>query len=88
VDAFEVAPLKAITTFCEQHPIEVTAYPIRLFPVVFAHDAEWIFRTTHLEHLVGDLADETLKAVIRYMNAQYRFQSLTQRCTDDMVNLA
>jgi hypothetical protein len=80
VDAFEAAALK--------HPIEVTAYPIGLFPVVFAHDAEWVFRTNHLGHLVGNLAEETLKAVIRYMNAQYHFQSLTRRCMDDMVNLA
>jgi hypothetical protein len=53
VDAFEAAALKTITTFCEQHPIEETAYPIGLFPTVFAHDAEWTFRTTHLGHLVG-----------------------------------
>jgi hypothetical protein len=88
VDAFEAAALKAITTFCEQHPNEVAACPIGLFAVVFAHDAEWIFRTNHLGHLVGDLAEETLRAVIRYMNAQYRLQSLKQRCMDDMVNLA
>jgi hypothetical protein len=86
VDAFEAVVLKAITTFCEQHLIEVTAYPIGQFPAVFAHDAEWVFRTNHLGHL--DLAEETLKAVIRYMNAQYRLQSLTRRCMDDMVNLA
>jgi hypothetical protein len=88
VDASEAAALKAITTFCEQHPDEVAAYPIGLFPAVFAHDAEWIFRTNHLGHLVGDLTEETLRAVIRYMNAQYRLQSLKQRCMDDMVNLA
>jgi hypothetical protein len=88
VDAFEVAALKAITTFCEQHPNAVVAYPIGLFPAVFAHDAEWTFRTTYLRRLVGDIAEETLRAVIRYMNAQYRFQSLKQRCMDDMVNLA
>jgi hypothetical protein len=88
VDAFEAAALKAITTFCEQHLNAVAAYPIGLFPAVFAHDAEWIFRTTYLGHLVGDIAEETLRAVIRYMNAQYRLQSLKQRCMDDMVNLA
>jgi hypothetical protein len=88
VDAFEAAALKAITTFCEQHPNAVAAYPIGLFPAVFAHDAEWIFRTTYLGHLVGDIAEETLRAVIRYMNAQYHLQSLKQRCMDDMVNLA
>jgi hypothetical protein len=88
VDAFEAAALKAITTFCEQHPNAVAAYPIRLFPTIFAHGAEWIFRTTYLGHLVGDIAEETLRAVIRYMKAQYRLQSLKQRCMDDMVNLA
>jgi hypothetical protein len=88
VDAFETAALKAITTFCEQHPNAVAAYPIGLFPAVCAHDAEWVFRTTYLGRLVGDLAKETLRAVIRYMNAQYRLQSLKQRCMDDMVNLA
>jgi hypothetical protein len=88
VDTFEAAALKAITTFCEQHSMEVAAYPIGLFLAVFAHDAEWIFRTNHLGHLVGDLTEETLRAVIRYMNAQCRFQSLKQRCMDDMVNLA
>jgi hypothetical protein len=47
VDAFEAAALKAITTFCEQHPNAVAAYPIGLFPIVFAHDAEF-FKTTYL----------------------------------------
>jgi hypothetical protein len=88
VDTFEAATLKAITTFCEQHPEEVAAYPIRLFPAVFSHDAEWNYRTNYFEHLVGNFAEETLKTVIRYMNAQYRFQSLTQKSTDEMVNLA
>jgi hypothetical protein len=88
VDAFEAAALKAITTFCEQHPEEVAAYPIGLFPAVFAHDAEWNYRTNHFGHLVGSRAEETLKAVIRYTNAQYRFQSLKQQCMDDVVHLA
>ena len=75
-DAFEAATLKAITTFCEHHPNEVAAYPIGLFPVVSAGNAEWLFRTTHFGHLSGDVADETIQAVIRYMNAQYRYQAL------------
>jgi hypothetical protein len=88
VDAFEAAALKAITTFCEQHPEEIAAYPIGLFLAVFAHDAEWNYRTNHFGHLVGSLAEETLRTVIRYMNAQYCLQSLKQKCMDDMVNLA
>jgi hypothetical protein len=88
VDTFEAAALKAITTFCEQHPEEVAAYPIGLFLTVFAHDAEWIYRTNHFGHLGGNFTEETLRTVIRYMNAQYRLQSLKQKCMDDMVNLA
>jgi hypothetical protein len=88
LDTFEAVALKAITTFCEHHSMEVAAYPIGLFPVVFAHDAEWIYRTNHFGHSAGNLTEETLRTVIRYMNAQYRLQSLKQRCTNDMVNLA
>ena len=75
VDAFETAALKAITTFCEHHPNEVAAYPIGLFPAVSVGNTEWL-RTTHFGHLVGDVADETIQAVVRYMNAQYHYQAL------------
>jgi len=76
VDAFETAALKAITTFCEHHPKEVAAYPIGLFPAVNAGNAEWLFRTTHFGHLVGDVVEETIQAVTRYMNAQSHYQIL------------
>ena len=76
VDAFETAAFKAITTFCEHHPDEVAAYPIGLFPAVNAGNVEWLFRTTHFRHLVGDVAEETVQAVIRYMNAQSHYQIL------------
>src|SRR6185369_12542056 len=88
VDAFETAALKAITTFCEHHPNEVAAYPIGLFPAVNAGSAEWLFRTTHIGHLVGDVADETIQTVVRYMNAQYRYQVLQQRHMDQVIDLA
>ena len=88
VDAFETATLKAITTFCEHHPDEVAAYPIGLFLAVSAGNAKWLFRTTHFGHLVGDVADETIQAVVRYMNAQYHYQALQQRHMDQVMDLA
>ena len=88
VDAFETAALKAITTFCEHHPNEVAAYPIGLFPAINAGSTEWLFRTTHIGHLSGDVADETIQAVIRYMNAQYRYLVLQQRHMDQVMDLA
>ena len=85
---FETVALKAITTFCEHHPEEVAAYPIGLFPAVNAGNTEWLFRTTHFGHLVGDVAEETIQAVIRYMNAQSHYQSLQQRHMDQVMDLA
>ena len=67
---------------------EVAAYPIGLFPAVSAGNAEWLFRTTHFGHLVGDVADETIQAVVRYMNAQYHYQALQQRHMDQVIDLA
>ena len=49
---------------------------IGLFPAVSAGNAEWLFRTTHFGPLVGDVAKETIQAVIRYMNAQSHYQIL------------
>ena len=46
------------------------------------------FKTTHFGHLVGDVADETIQAVIRYMNAQYHYQALQQRHMDQVMDLA
>ena len=88
VDAFEKAALNAITTFCEHHPEEVAAYPIGLFPAVNAGNAEWLFRITHFRHLVGDVANETIQAVTRYMNAQSHYQILQQRHMDQVIDLA
>ena len=42
----------------------------------------------HFGHLVGDVAEETIQAVIRYMNAQSHYQILQQRHMDQVVDLA
>jgi hypothetical protein len=47
VDTIEVAALKAINIFCDQHPEEVAEYPIGLFPAVDSRDPEWVFRVSH-----------------------------------------
>ena len=88
VDAFETAALRAITTFCEHHPEEVAAYPIGLFPAINAGKAEWLFRTTHFGHLIGDVAVETIQVVVRYMNAQSHYQILQQRHMEQVLDLA
>ncbi|PVH32165.1 hypothetical protein PAHAL_9G337300 [Panicum hallii] len=60
VDTLETAALEAIKLFCNQHPMEVAAYPIGLFPTIDPDNSEWNFRTEHLGHMLGDLAEETM----------------------------
>jgi hypothetical protein len=76
VDTIEAAALEAINNFCDQHPEEVAAYPIGLFPAVESRDPEWVFGVLHCGHLLGDLAEETLCTMIRFMNTQHHYQIL------------
>jgi hypothetical protein len=87
-DTFEAAALEAINTFCEQHPNEVVGYPIGLFPAVDSRDLEWTFRVSHFGHLLGDLTEGTLRATVRFMNAQYRHQILQRRDMSQMTSIA
>ena len=78
-DTIEAAALEAITTFCEQHPNEVAEYPIGLFPTANYHDPEWTFRVEHYAHLLGGSARDTVRMMVRFMNAQLRLQELQHR---------
>jgi hypothetical protein len=76
VDTIEAAALEAINNFWDQNLEEVSAYPIGLFPAVDSRDPEWVFRVSHCGHLLGDMAEETLCTMIRFMNAQHHYQIL------------
>ena len=75
-DTVEAAVLEAITIFCEQHPNEVAEYPIGLFPAIDYHNLEWSFRVEHCAHLLGNAAGDTVRMMVRFMNAQLRLQEL------------
>jgi hypothetical protein len=75
-DIFEAAALEAINIFCDQHLDEVARYPIGFFPAADSRDPEWAFRVSYFGHLLGDLTEETLRATVRFTNAQYHHQIL------------
>jgi hypothetical protein len=77
-DTFEAAAMEAIHVFFDLHPEEVAGYPIGLFPAIDSRDLEWTFRVTYCDHLLGSLAEETLRMAVRLMNAQNRYQTLQQ----------
>jgi hypothetical protein len=54
--------------------MEVAGHPIGLFPAIDCSDSEWNFRIAHYGHMLGDLAEETLRGTIRFMNAQHQYQ--------------
>jgi hypothetical protein len=88
VDTIEAAALEAINNFCDQHPEEVAAYPIGLFPAVESRDPEWVFGVLHCGHLLGDLAEETLCTMIRFMNTQHHYQILQHRGMNQLTSIA
>jgi hypothetical protein len=60
IDSWEAAAMKALTTFCEQHPLEVILAPAGLFPAVGESDPLWVDRLAHLGHLVDLVPVETI----------------------------
>jgi hypothetical protein len=71
--------MKVLTTFCEQHPLEVILAPAGLFPVVCESDPLWLDRSAHLGHLVDQIIIETIVFSVRCINALYRLQALQSK---------
>jgi hypothetical protein len=79
IDSWEAAAMKALTTFCEQHPLEVILAPARLFPAVSQSDPLWLDKLAHLGHLVDQILVRTIIFSVRCMNALYRLQHFRVR---------
>jgi hypothetical protein len=88
VDTIKTAALEAINIFCNQHPMEVAGYPIGLFPAIDSSDSEWNFRIDHIGHLLGDLAEETIRSVTRFMNIQHHYQILLLHGMGQLTSVA
>jgi hypothetical protein len=88
VDTIETAALEATNIFCNQHPMEVAGYPIGLFPAIDSSDPEWNFRIDHIGHLLGDLAEETICSITRFMNVQHHYQILLLRSMGQLTGVA
>jgi hypothetical protein len=68
--------------------MEVAGYPIGLFPAIDSSDPEWNFRIAHYGHMLGDLAEETLRGTIRFMNVQHHYQILLRRGMSQLTSIA
>jgi chromosome segregation ATPase len=68
--------------------MEVAGLPIGLFPAIDSSDPEWNFRTAHYSHMLGDLAEETLRSTIRFMNAQHHYHLILRRGISQLTSTA
>jgi uncharacterized protein (DUF3084 family) len=68
--------------------MEVAAYPIGLFPTIDPDNSEWNFRTEHLGHMLGDLAEETVRIITRFMDVQHHYQILLRHGMSQLTGVA
>ena len=80
--------MTALTSFCEQHPLEVVLTPFGLFPTVSESDLLWRDRMDSSDLLVGLDAMGTIRMTARCMNALYRLQALQQQAMARLVDLS
>ena len=74
LDCWERAATAALTTFCEQHPLEVALTPFGLFPAVDEANPLWQDRM-NASHIIAALDPAcTVRTLARCMNAMYRLQ--------------
>jgi hypothetical protein len=88
VDTLETAAFEAIKLFCNQHPTEVAAYPIGLFPTIDPDNSEWNFWIEHLGHMLGDLAEEIVRIITRFMDVQHHYQILLRHGMGQLTGVA
>jgi hypothetical protein len=88
VNTIETAALEAIHIFCNQHPMEVAGHPISLFPAIDSSDPEWNFRIAYYGHMLGDIAEETLRGTIRFMNVLHHYQIVLHRGMSQLTSIA
>jgi hypothetical protein len=83
-DTSEVVALKALTTFCGYHPLEMMMHPLGLFPAEKREDLMWCDRMRHAKDVWTMHPDQVGRITIQCMRAMYRLQASQ---SDDMTHL-
>ena len=88
LDSWELAATCALTTFCDQHPLEVVMTPFGLFPVVDEADPLWLDRmnTSHVLAALDTVG--TVRVTAQCLNAQYRLQVFQGNAIAQLAELA
>ena len=87
-DTWELAAIRALTTFCDWHPVVITLASIGLFLTVQGNDPRWQDWVHSRDYLADFCAHETIWTSIQCMNALYHLQALQNKVLTQLVDLA
>jgi hypothetical protein len=71
-DTTEVVVLKALTTFCGYHPLEMMMHPLGLFPTEKRDDPMWCNIVGHVKDVWAMHPDQVGRITVQCMSALYR----------------
>jgi hypothetical protein len=67
-DTTKAAALKALTTFCGYHPLEMMMHPLGLFPAEKRDDPMWCNKVSHVKDMWAMHPDQVRRITIQCMS--------------------
>jgi hypothetical protein len=87
-DTTKAAALKALTSFCGYHPLEMTMHPLGLFPTEKRDDPMWCNKMSHVKDVWAMHPDQVGRITVQCMSALYRLQALQSNAMTHLTRLA
>jgi hypothetical protein len=80
--------LKALTTFCGYHPLEMMMHPLGLFPTEKRDDPMWCNQVSNVKDVWAMHPDQVGRLTVQCMSALYRLQALQSDAMAHLTDLA
>jgi hypothetical protein len=80
--------LKAQTTFCGYHPLEMVMHPLGLFPAEKRDDPMWCNRVSHMKDMWAMHPDQVGRITVQCMSALYHLHALQSDAIAHLTDLA
>ena len=85
-ETLEVAALRVLNAFGDQHPLEVFLTPLGLLPTEDPEDPAWLERMGNMAAIIDETTPlETVQELVRCVKALYHLQALRSVATTDMT---
>jgi hypothetical protein len=87
-DTTKAAALKALTTFCGYHPLEMVMHPLGLFPTEKRDDPMWCNRVSHVKYVWAMHPDQVGSITVQCTSSLYRLLALQSDAIAHLTDLA